>query len=266
MVRHCTVCGLLLTAACLVMFTGSASGQQTEVAERAIVFGEVKELLEEADTFEAIEYVNQQGSPEVVAERYSDLVKDFYWRDKALQRAVTFARAGIQYCLTKAQELQQDDAEAARKLRVYARAISYNLASFAWPGWAEEGILVSASDLAAGLDAARLTLRLTTELTEEPDKLANAYWVLGAQLLAAGDHADAVEAFQRCETEGVKAEDPNLELLGSGYKGIAMILDGETDGQSILDAAIEGFGELDTEDSPFFIDQLNTALRVFAGG
>jgi hypothetical protein len=254
----------LVVAACVLMVTGRTVAQQTEVAERAIVFGEVKKLLEEADTFKAIEYVNQQGLPEVVAERYAELVTDFYWRDKALERVVTFARAGIQYCLTKAQELNREDVETARKLQIFARVISYNLASFAWPGWDEEGIVVSDRALAAGLDAARLNLRLTTELGEGPEKLSNAYWVLGAQLLAAGDHAGAVEAFGQCEAKGAEAEDHSLELLGSGYKGIAMIVGGQPAGRELLEAAVAGFEELDTEDSPFFIDQLNTAMKVFA--
>jgi hypothetical protein len=257
-------CAVLASVVVFVLAAGVA-GQQTEVAERAIVFGDVKALLEEADTFKAIEYLNEQGSPEVVAERYAELVTDFYWRDKALERVVTFARAGIQYCLTKSQELAPENAETARKLRFYARAISYNLASFAWSGWNEEGIVVTDRDLAAGLDAAMLNVRLTTELGGGPEKLANAYWVLGAQLLAGGDYAGAAEAFQQCETEGVKAEDLSLELLGSGYRGIAMIAGGQGEGQSLLDGAIEGFEELDTEDSEFFIGQLNTALRVFGG-
>jgi hypothetical protein len=44
-----------------------------------------------------------------------------------------------------------------------------------------------------------------------------------------------------------------------------MIAGGQGEGQSLLDGAIEGFEELDTEDSEFFIGQLNTALRVFGG-
>ncbi len=265
MARIVTLRGATLAMACVVAVAGGAAGQQTEVAERAIVFGEVKALLEEADTFKAIEYINEQGDPETVAERYSDLAMDFYWRDKALEHVVTFSRAGIQYCLTKAQELAEEQVETATKLRVYARIISYNLASFAWPGWDEEGIVVTEGDMWAGLDAAKLNMRLTTELGEGPEKLSNAHWVLGAQLLAAGDYDGAVKAFQDCEAKGVEAADRASELLGSGYKGLAMMAGGEAEGRGLLDGALEGFRELNTEDSQFFIDQLNTAMRVFVG-
>ena len=117
----------------------------------------------------------------------------------------------------------------------------------------------------AGLDAARLNVRLATELSEGPAKLANAQWVLGAQLLAAGEYAGAVEAFRQCEAKGAEAQDRSLELLGSGYAGVAMTIAGQEEGQALLDAAIEGFQELGTEDSEFFVQQLRTALKVFAG-
>ncbi len=262
--RNCTPLAVVAFVCAALVFS-SAVGQQTEVAERGIVFEKVKRLLAESDTFRAIEYVNQQGIPETVAERYSHLVKDFYWKDKALDDVVTFARAGIQYCLTKAQEMLEEDAERAANLRVYARVISYNLGSFAWPGWNEEGVVVSDSDLAAGLDAARLNVRLTTELGEGPDKMANAYWVLGAQLLAAGEYADALDAFGSCGAKAREAGAPGLELLASGYTGITKIVEGQAshEGKAMLDDAIQGLDEIGTEDSEFFSSQLRTALNVF---
>jgi hypothetical protein len=257
--------GALLAVGWMILVSGSVIGQQTEVAERGIAFEEVKRLLTAGDTFEAIEYVNGQGVPETVAERYSHLVKDFYWKDKALPNIVTFARAGIQYCLTKAQEMQEDDAQKALQLRVYARVISYNLASFAWPGWDEEGIVITERDLVEGLDAARLNVRLTTELREGPEKLANAYWVLGAQLLAAANYDDAIAAFESCKAKAQEAEALGLELLARGYMGIAKIVEGQAsdEGRALLDDAIQGLDEMGTEDSEFFISQLRTALNVF---
>ena len=58
--------------------------QQKDTEDRAMVLNKVKALLKEHDTFKAIEYINDQGEPQTVAKIYSNLVNDFYWKEKAL--------------------------------------------------------------------------------------------------------------------------------------------------------------------------------------
>jgi len=43
------------------------------------------QCLDEADTFTAIEFLNQQPKPLAVAAAYNDLVKELYWRRKNVE-------------------------------------------------------------------------------------------------------------------------------------------------------------------------------------
>jgi hypothetical protein len=255
----------LIAILSILFCTQQVTGQEKEDSERTMVLKQVKLLLKESDTFKAIEFVNSQGEPQTVAKKYSDLVKDLYWKEHAISDVVTIARAGIQYCLTKAQELANDDPEEAVQLKRMARVISYNLASFTWPGWDEKDIVISQSDLSFGLDAAKLNLRLVNELNEEPIRFSIAYWVLGAQYMAARENDKATDAFVSSMERAKEANDKASELLALGYIGVGKIVKGEkkAEGQKQLDEAIEGLNKLDTEDSKFFIEQLKTALKIF---
>lgn len=255
----------LIAVLSILFCAQQVTGQEKEDSERTMVLKQVKLILKESDTFKAIEFVNSQGEPQMVAKKYSNLVKDLYWKEHAISDVVTIARAGIQYCLTTAHELAKYDSEGALQLKRMARVISYNLASFTWPGWDEKDIVISQSDLLAGLDAAKLNLRLVNELKEEPIRFSIAYWVLGAQYVAAGENDKAIDAFVSSMERAKEANDKESELLALGYIGVIKIVQGEkkAEGQKQLDEAIEGLNKLNTEDAKFFIDQLKTALKVF---
>lgn len=250
----------------IIFSTHTTGGQPMDDSERTRVLTEVKKFLQESDTFEAIEFINSQGEPELVAKRYLGLVMDFYWKERSLSEVIFFARAGIQYSLTKAQELAEEDPKAAAELRSVAKAMAYNLASFTWPGWNEEGIVISPSDLLVGLDAARLNLRLAIQLKKGPVPLFNAYWVLGAQYLAAAQYDEAILAFASAKKKTDEANDNASKLMNLGYIGMAKIMEGsqKVEGEKQLDEAIEELKKLNTEDAQFYINQLKTSLEVFS--
>lgn len=238
------------------------SGQKQEDAERVMIFEKVKSILQRQDTYKAIEYINGLGEPPVVAKRYLDLAMDFYWKEKNVPAVVSFAQAGIHYCLLKAQDYSKDDAV---KLKGIAMALSYNLASFTWPGWDEKGIVITQADLIAGLDAARLNLRLATELEKGPIAVSIAHWAIGAHYLALGDYDKAIWSFTAAQEKTREAKDKASELMNTGYIGIAKILAGkEKDGKKEFDNALGGLKQQKTEDAHFYIGQLNTALKVFS--
>ncbi len=239
-----------------------ASGEKQEDTERIKVFEKVKEILRKHDIYKAIEFVNSQGEPQVVAKRYLDLAMDFYWKEKNVPAVVNFAQAGIHYCLLKAQDYSKDD---ALKLKGIAMALSYNLASFTWPGWDEKGIVISKADLNTGLDAAKLNLRLALELEKGPAAISVSHWAIGAQYLALGDYDKAIESFTAAVEKAREVQDKASELMNAGYIGIAKILAGkEKDGQKEFDDAQEGLKQQKTEDADFYSKQLHTVLKVFS--
>jgi hypothetical protein len=243
------------------LFVSAACEDINPAAEKT--FNDVKSLLDSADSYQAIGYIDNLGTPDTVAGIYSQLVLDFYWKEKNLPDVITIARAGLQYCLTKADELKSSAPELARELKKKARVISYNLASFTWPGWDEKGIPIGHSDIQIGLDAARLNLRLVKELNEGEDKLAVAYWALGAQLMADQKYSEANAAFAQSKAHARFAGDRMNELLADGYIAINRIITGDEDGNKLLGNAIEELKGMHNEDADFFVEQFNTALNVF---
>src|SRR3990172_8189674 len=130
--------------------------------DREKVFKKVKSLLQKNDAFKAIEFLNGSGDPLTIAKRYSELVLDFYWKERSLSHVIPFSISGIQYCLTKAEG--SSSKKVAKELKGIAKAISYNLASFTWPGWNEKGIRITPVEIEIGLDSAKFNLRLAREL------------------------------------------------------------------------------------------------------
>lgn len=229
------------------------------------VLQEVKSLLSESDSFEAVAFINGLGDPLDVAKRYANLANDLYSEEKSVEAMITIGRAGLQYCLTKAQELADRDTETADKLKSVAKVISFNLAANTWPGWGDEGIAISRQDLLAGLDAAKLNLRIVKELNEGPVPLSISHWAIGAQHVALGDYDKALQAFASSKDMAAKGENEGGVWLAEGYMGIAKILAGsKEEGNQQMEEAIAGLQKLGTDDATFFVDQLKTALRVFS--
>ncbi|MBN1593418.1 MAG: hypothetical protein JW941_09275 [Candidatus Coatesbacteria bacterium] len=234
-------------------------------AEQAAVFDKVKSLLIEGDSFEAVSYVNGLGEPLEVARHYASLVGELYSKERSVPSMLFLGRAGLQYCLTKADDLAVQDPDLSRKLKGAAKVISFNLSANTWPGWGDEGITFSRQDSIAGLDAAKLNLRMVRELGEGPDPLSVSHWAIGSQYMALGEYEKALAAFEASKGEAIVGNNKAGELLALGYIGITNILAKQIDrGKGELDEAIAGLEGLDTEDSRFFIDQLKTALDIFS--
>ncbi|UCD94491.1 MAG: hypothetical protein JSU69_00105 [Candidatus Zixiibacteriota bacterium] len=234
-----------------------AAGVKDEIIQKA------KELIRARDTIKATELINGLDSPEEAAQLYSDLTGDFYWKERSLPNTVTVARAGLDYCLTKADEIQESNPDVARDLKVTAGVLSYNLASFTWPGWNEEGIVIGRDDILTGLEAARLNVRLVGELKDDDLSFSNAYWMLGAQLIAVQKYDEAIEAFNSSKKHAQKAGERLNELLSDGYVGITMIIAGKKEGQKVLEQAKNELNQIGSDDAKFFIEQFHTALDVF---
>ena len=179
---------------------------------------------------------------------------------------VLAARAGIQFCLDRAAQLDQGDEPAAAQLRGQAKAIAYNLGANCWPGWLDAGILITATERAIGLDAARLNLRLALELKRAAEPLGHAHWLLGAQLLAAGKHDQAAAEFLAAAQQFGQAGKPTEQQMARAYEALTRWLQHASDSsrREALDKILADLQALATDDARFFAGQVRTAAKALA--
>jgi hypothetical protein len=179
---------------------------------------------------------------------------------KKLAQSIAIRRAGIQYCLCH----PGGDSAQRRVLRQHAKVMSYNLAADSWPGWGEEGIVYTASDLDAGLDAARLNLRLVRELQLGHMPHANSYWLLGAHWLARGEYNSAHAEFSRAREEAQAAQNADAAQLNAGYAALVGALRGDPGADGEFARTVEALENVtDSEDASFFAAQLVKARGIF---
>src|SRR5690349_9328805 len=105
-------------------------------------------LVKEKDTAAAIEELAADGDVEI----FLNCMTELYWNQKDLPACIAIARGGIGVALSRATGA---GAEEAYALRTIAKRLCYNLSSFTWDGWDEPGFVITSSDLAVGLDAAK---------------------------------------------------------------------------------------------------------------
>jgi hypothetical protein len=217
-------------------------------------------LLEHVDAFAVIEHLQALGTPVEVAAAYDALVRDAYWQQKDLAMVGLLATAGIYYCFAHAKLAADEDMRAGFKST--AKTLAYNLASFTWPGWDEPGVTIDPADMARGLDAARLNVRLSMELGKSFDKVRSAAWLLGAHLLAAGRLEEAAFQF-RYAVPGPNEKD---HALFKGYALLAdLLMEGPAGPASMVWAEyLAALDAVPDEQAKFAREQLATAHRVFS--
>lgn len=219
-------------------------------------------VLNTQDSGAVIDYLNRQADPAAVLDTYVRLVRHFYWTDKNLPLVVLLARAGIQYGLTISATAA--DPELAGQFKSTAKAIAYDLASFTWPGWAEPGLVIGPTDLAIGLDAAKINLRLAHELNKGDLALARAHWMLGGQQLAGGSLSEAQGSFSQAEHYAAAAGAEGERLLAQAFGLITTLLlsPDSINTHAHLTQLKDSLHHLEHGDQ--FIDQIDTAWQVFA--
>lgn len=154
------------------------------------------DLINEKQRLEAIALIESQESAEAVAASYSELLKSLYWNNRSCADFVFYGKAAVAYCLKKSLELQTRDVEFSRSMKVWAKALACEVATNTWPGWQDPGVVIAEEDREEGLNMAKLYLNLMLELQNPLEKLGSAHWLIGAHLLAKGEHELATGAFK----------------------------------------------------------------------
>ena len=220
-------------------------------------------LLSQSDTFAVIEFLDQQEDQLRVAKTYSELVKHLYWKEKNVPAMVALARAGIQYALAMGTIVSEQDLVKTLLLRSEAKTIAYNLASYTWIGWDEQGITLTESDECHGLEAARINLRLAFELEKGDMRISRGYWMKASQLLSAGEFAASRHDFQKAVIYAARDGAEADRLISRGFELLVDLLQDPQDAaaQAALDEVKSQFAPL--EHGQMYIDQIDTAWRVF---
>lgn len=225
---------------------------------------EILHLCGTVDRFAAIERIGSGSDVLAAAKRFGEVMRHFYWKQKDLPAAIAFGHAGAHFGLFHAALLDASDAALATQLRGITKGLTYDLASFTWPGWDEPGIPITPADLAVGLDAARANLRFAHELNKGDLPLSRGYWMLAGQQICAKDLASARDSYalaaRHAAAAGAKAE----ERLALGF---ARLVDLLSSGQSGSDPELAAIEEQlrPLENGPDFVQQIETARRVFSG-
>ncbi len=218
-------------------------------------------LYTESDFFAAVEFLNQQGDKAETANTYSKLVLHCYNELKDAVGMELFGLAGIQYALNAAAVA---DGEEAAKFKGVAAAISYNLSANLWPGWGDEGIVLSASQSVVGLNAAKTNLRLVQELNKGDLAESRSNWAIGSHLLALGKLDEAIVAFDKGANHAEIDGEEGDKLLNQAYSAMTAVLKSPDDAKAEEKLASLKEQMKSLEHGDFFIGQVDTAHKIFS--
>lgn len=231
-------------------------------ARKALVH-ETLQVYSDEGPFAAVARVCGEGDPILSVRSLNDLMRQVYWKERDLTLALAFGRAGHQHASTTAARMLGRDPERMTQLLSAAKAFTYDIASFTWPGWDEKGIEIAETHLKEGLAAARENLRLAKRLAKGPLALSRAYWMLGAQEMASSNYASSIKAFALATEQGRAAGSRGEELLARSFGDLVVLL-GSPDKQAASRQLEASLSELRKEkDGEFFAAQVETARRVF---
>ena len=216
---------------------------------------EALESCDQADSFLTASKLLELGDPAQVMSAFHAIAQELFSQRK-LARMVWLTRSGIEYAL------RSPDA----KLIESARKLAYNSSANLWPGWADEAVQPTESDLLAAYDLARVHRRLCQEAQQDHQALGNAHWLVGAQRLALGQEQAAHHEFETAKTAYLDAAQPTYAAMAEGYVALSLSLMGTmaAEGDKRFEVAIAQLKQLG-DDGEFFADQLQTARRVFFG-
>jgi hypothetical protein len=178
----------------------------------------------------ALAEIDLAKSPDV----YSKAMRGAYWEDKDVAGAIAIAFAGISRLLADA---HRADATRAHELRSGAKTLTYDVASFTWPGWDEPGIVITPPEMRAGYAAARANLAMAEELEKGPVRLSRAFWMLGAHELASGHRSEARTSFERAAALAEQAAEPAEAGLAQAFAALAQVAE-DPSAEPTLEAAL----------------------------
>jgi len=220
------------------------------------------ESIRRGDLTSAIGRVESGDDAQRVSADYKQLIKILYGQHKDVTNMVAVGKAAVRYHL-KQSELTRDVA-ATVEFKTAAKTLAYNVAADCWPGWGDEGVVIEAAHIDAGLELAMLSLRLVEELGLGPQKLGTSRWLVGAFQLAAGKLDASLSSFGQARDVYASIGETTSVLLADGYRAIAhrQAQDRADRSAQELDEVIDRLMADGSKPARAFADQLRTAARI----
>lgn len=218
-----------------------------------------RELARSKDSASLVEFLVSLPDPVQALDICRSLANEAYWERKDLDRAMSIARAGVTIGLTLAVDSPQ-----AFELRSEAKAMAFNLASFAWPGWDEDGITPVHHHLIEALDAARTNVRLAAELDKGLIAISRGHWMVGAALLALGRYQESIAEFLASRLSADEGRSDVESAMAEGYAALVRVVErpGDVAIEEELAEILDGLRVID--EGAAYADQIVIARKVFA--
>ncbi len=223
------------------------------------------ETMKNDDYFKAIEYLSRPSNPLEILDSFKEIVQRLYRDSKDMAGVIIFSGAAIQ--LTQMSILTGSFKEdVVLKMKQKAAAIAYNLASFTWPGWNEEGLELGLTEQNIGMEAAKTNLRFIEEIGGDNMQFARAYWMTGAHRLTLNHADEAIYCFERSLKYADWADHTEETLLAQGYMILAQMMqsgDVGTQDLELLENLLKKMVELPGGDA--YAGQIETTYEVVFG-
>lgn len=192
------------------------------------------DTMKNDDYYKAVEYLSRQSNPLEILDAFKEIVKRLYWESKDMAGVIIFSGAAIQFGQMSIQSASVKE-DVIRQMKEKSAEIAYNLASFTWPGWNEEGFEISITEQNIGMEAAKTNLRLIEGMDGDNLQLARAYWLTGAHKLTLNDADEAIYFFERSLKYADWADNTEETLLAQGYMIFAQMLQSDEVGTKDLE-------------------------------
>lgn len=207
-----------------------------------------------------VEFLTNGVDSTVALDTFRSLANESYWERKDLGKAMEIARAGMTVGLVIAA-----GTGAGYEHRSAVKAMAFNMASFAWPGWDEDGITIENHHLLAALDAARTNVRLAVELDKGSVAISRGHWMVGAILLALHRYQEAIAEFLASRLSADEGRADVESAMAEGYAALVRVVERPGD-QATEDELVEILDRLRLlPEGDQYAHQIEVARRVFAG-
>jgi hypothetical protein len=216
-----------------------------------------KEHIERGQLNEAFEALTNRADPVATVRAHGELAAWLYHSRKDPDTMLACGMEGVRLGLVAADKSSELD----RPLKLAVQILAYNVAANCWPGWGDEGIVLTANHVKEGLALAETSLSIVRALDLGPQKMASAHWLIGALRFSAAQPEAALASFDLAEQAFLQAEKRVEAVMARGYRFIVMKRLPETADTATeeLERILAILSEDGSKPALFFARQLRTA-------